>query len=167
MNRVRTLLLVIAALLSGCAGFYIDPSVMGSAYRVEPEVVRDKVAIVWHRVTNDQLARLSHTFLPSQVAALGGMALPGPDGECHIFSPDVRRDPSWEARILAHEVMHCFFGGYHTLEAEKLVTGTTWQGLSSPQIASHYLALALAAVNGEQAPEPALMPEQADSGCGE
>lgn len=171
----RSLALALAAIvLSGCVGYHIDTDIFSPGYDVEPEIVRDRVTIVWHRVTPRQLDRLSHAFIPPSVGRvgtqIGGMALPGPDGECHIFAPEVSRDPSREARTLAHEVLHCFHGAYHT-PAWLLYSGgmTTWQGLSSPSISDYYLAFAIAAVDGRAPPEPPPVPEQAaaSSGCGE
>lgn len=160
--------------LTGCtgAGYYIDPSAMISpAYTIEPEIVREKVTIVWHRVTREQLSRLSDVFVPLELRtriSLGGMALPGPNEECHIFASEVAQDPSSEARTFSHEILHCFNGAYHSNGFE-YSTGVTWQGLSSPWISRYYLSLALAAVEGRPLPEPPPPePDQAaSSGCGE
>lgn len=178
MRRSLALALALAAAaLGGCAGYYIDSDVFSPGYTVEPEIVRDRVTIVWHRVTPKQLERLSSVFIPPTVAGrvgrqmqIGGMALPGPDGECHVFAPEVSRDPSGEARTLAHEVLHCFNGAYHTPEWLLYSGGiTTWQGLSSPSISGYYLAFAIAAADGRALPEPPPVPEQAAAagGCGE
>ena len=68
---IRALAIAMSLLLAGCASF--------PDYEVEPEILRDRVTVVWHRTTPEQMARLSKVFLPEDAPfTLGGMTLPGP-----------------------------------------------------------------------------------------
>lgn len=172
MNKLAVALFiaVAATLLSGCMGYsYLEPAIVRNHYTISPEIVRDEVRIVWHRVKRVELERLSSVFMPPELAksgvGLGGMALPGPDGECHVFAPEPTSDPSPEAQTLGHEVMHCFFGAYHSPEWVPYATGATWPGLSEPWVARQLLARAMAAIEGRPAPEP-MMPPENSADCG-
>lgn len=162
---IRVLAITMFVLLVGCATF--------PDFQVEPEMLRDRVTVVWHRTTPEQMARISEMFLPREEQAVGihlaGLALPGPGDECHVYAPDVARDPSRELRTFGHEVLHCFLGGYHTPEWVVYEYGITWHGISHPVISRYYLSVAEAAMDGRPLPEPPSLPKQtaASSGCGE